>query len=265
MLRYFRRPVTARILWVDAICIHQLDAAEKAAQIPKMTSIYRESMRVLVYLEEATGRPAGKHAARRDLHLADSGVLEQMTKCRYFTRLWVVQELILPHEVLFPFGGSSIAWGSTPAPWLHYLTQGSIASDDGVIGALSLTAPAESADIRDKLFGILGLIEGDNFHGLRPDYSISELGVFIGLFSHCAVNTARLEMLLLDAGGIRSWGKCPSWVPDRGTGCTFPRAPLSEQWRQSVYLDEVISGLIQWRCYRQVPIQAPGSGSCGLW
>ncbi|KAJ4293619.1 hypothetical protein N0V90_008903 [Kalmusia sp. IMI 367209] len=45
-----RRPTTARLLWVDAICINQEDVEERNRQVALMASIYRQASRVLIWL-----------------------------------------------------------------------------------------------------------------------------------------------------------------------------------------------------------------------
>lgn len=37
-----------RLLWVDAICINQLDATEKNSQISQMSQVYRAASRVII-------------------------------------------------------------------------------------------------------------------------------------------------------------------------------------------------------------------------
>ncbi|KAI9690137.1 MAG: hypothetical protein M1822_009098 [Bathelium mastoideum] len=51
-LRRLRFPKTTRTLWVDAICIAQLNNAEKSAQVRRMADIYRMASRVIVWLGE---------------------------------------------------------------------------------------------------------------------------------------------------------------------------------------------------------------------
>lgn len=53
LLRAFRLRNTHRILWIDAICINQADAAEKTHQVGDMSSIYSAASDVLVWLGEA--------------------------------------------------------------------------------------------------------------------------------------------------------------------------------------------------------------------
>ncbi|KAL8896251.1 MAG: hypothetical protein Q9192_003187 [Flavoplaca navasiana] len=40
----------SRLLWVDAVCIHQSDSTEKARQVALMARIYRSAFRVLAWL-----------------------------------------------------------------------------------------------------------------------------------------------------------------------------------------------------------------------
>jgi hypothetical protein len=53
LFRAFRLPDRHRVLWVDAICINQADAAEKTHQVGDMGSIYSAAANVLIWLGEA--------------------------------------------------------------------------------------------------------------------------------------------------------------------------------------------------------------------
>ena len=46
-LRYRNRP---RILWIDAICINQLDLAERSEQVQLMGDIYKSAVRVIAWI-----------------------------------------------------------------------------------------------------------------------------------------------------------------------------------------------------------------------
>ncbi|KAH7127868.1 heterokaryon incompatibility protein-domain-containing protein [Dactylonectria estremocensis] len=52
-LVHFRRPDQDRVLWADAVCINQADAAEKNRQVLMMADIYALATRVLVWLGAA--------------------------------------------------------------------------------------------------------------------------------------------------------------------------------------------------------------------
>ncbi|CAJ0548656.1 Ff.00g022690.m01.CDS01 [Fusarium sp. VM40] len=49
-LEYLRYEQETRTLWVDAICINQNDEYEKSAQVLRMSSIYRDCSRVVIWL-----------------------------------------------------------------------------------------------------------------------------------------------------------------------------------------------------------------------
>ncbi|KAM7184648.1 Heterokaryon incompatibility protein (HET) domain containing protein [Naviculisporaceae sp. PSN 640] len=49
-LEHLRNPSTVRTLWVDAICINQADFGEKAIQVSKMSTIFSQAYRVIVWL-----------------------------------------------------------------------------------------------------------------------------------------------------------------------------------------------------------------------
>jgi Heterokaryon incompatibility protein (HET) len=52
-----RSEAVARLLWIETICINQLDIAEKSTQIPRMKDIYQAAWRVVVWLG-----PAGQNS-----------------------------------------------------------------------------------------------------------------------------------------------------------------------------------------------------------
>jgi len=53
-LRAYRTEHECPVLWIDAICIDQLDLAEHSAQIPLMKRIYEGAEQVLIWLGDAT-------------------------------------------------------------------------------------------------------------------------------------------------------------------------------------------------------------------
>ncbi|KAF8853256.1 HET-domain-containing protein, partial [Acephala macrosclerotiorum] len=49
-LRYLRYEDKIRTLWIDAICVNQLDMAERTSQVKRMADIYSAASRVVVWL-----------------------------------------------------------------------------------------------------------------------------------------------------------------------------------------------------------------------
>jgi hypothetical protein len=68
-------------LWIDAICINQQDAAERARQVPHMAKIFRRAQRVHVFLTDRLG-------------------LSNWFQSDWFSRRWVVQELLAASDIL---------------------------------------------------------------------------------------------------------------------------------------------------------------------
>ncbi|OIW25329.1 hypothetical protein CONLIGDRAFT_673434 [Coniochaeta ligniaria NRRL 30616] len=95
-------------IWVDAICINQSDFEERSKQVQLMGMIYRKGM-VAVCLDKGdweTDRNAVKTLlqvrhdieAKEDVTVSDSSwaaLYEFFTK-GWFTRMWVIQEFIIP-------------------------------------------------------------------------------------------------------------------------------------------------------------------------
>ena len=127
-LIHLRLPDRERILWVDAICINQIETSEKTHQVKLMHDIYSNAARVIVWLSaEWEGSEIAKTAILHlgndlSLHWDDSispflevnGMTMRSTQLQtlivrffsssWWTRLWTVQEFILAREVLFQCG-----------------------------------------------------------------------------------------------------------------------------------------------------------------
>lgn len=241
MLRYARRLRSIRMLWIDAFCINQLNTVEKALQIPRMSTIFRDCERVIAYLgEELVGQTSSDLSPRRSFEAFfedEKGFVRppvSFTDCRYLTRVWVIQELVLARQVVLPFLGVEywadraiirrVRWHETgkesmPQWFQEHLAQQSFRSDD-ISDALEKTWKSSSTDIRDKVFAVLGLMGNLSAGRLTPDYTVSALHMFIGLSAHLIFNMEARDSVLGNAIGIKGWGKQPSWVPDwSATGC----------------------------------------------
>jgi hypothetical protein len=59
---------TTKVLWVDAICINQMDEQERNAQVAKMRSIYAKANTVRVWLGSDSDRGDLAFSLLRDIH-----------------------------------------------------------------------------------------------------------------------------------------------------------------------------------------------------
>lgn len=115
MLHYLRPrqifdgdPMTGcRYVWVDALCINQEDEAEREQQVAQMGTVYQLCMRVVVFLGEDFLTPAGDQEEspsnyrqfRHRRRLPDE-TLRDLLQLRYFSRVWIIQELLLTPAIL---------------------------------------------------------------------------------------------------------------------------------------------------------------------
>ncbi|KAH8881799.1 hypothetical protein GQ53DRAFT_667154 [Thozetella sp. PMI_491] len=184
MLRWLRPEHGVRVLWVDAICINQQNLAERSHQVASMGRIYTECSQVTLWLgSDLVQRKPGFYPRRQRLaKLREARVhqrrgttsnetmdIYKLLDRRYFSRLWIIQELVLAPRVVIPLmdwvfwaDGSDLSlpghvdWAETRAPWFSHLAQTTIPTED-LFELVSYASRSEAADSRDRLFGVLGL------------------------------------------------------------------------------------------------------------
>jgi hypothetical protein len=120
-LKALRYKNQVRVLWIDAICIHQNNDIERNAQIRLMGMIYRKASTVRVWI--GTGESNDKMAISllRSLATGDKAIHKELLgawavhyderilalhffEAPWWTRLWVVQEVALGRLVIFQKG-----------------------------------------------------------------------------------------------------------------------------------------------------------------
>ncbi|KAF2804422.1 HET-domain-containing protein [Mytilinidion resinicola] len=117
-LSHLRNHSIERILWVDAICIHQENLEEKENQIQAMAKIYGQANRVVVWLGEAADdsdlafeeiRVAGHKKATNSLgsKRIQQAVLALLQR-PWFRRIWILQEVAAARHVLILCGFKKI-------------------------------------------------------------------------------------------------------------------------------------------------------------
>lgn len=125
-LRSLTSPLT---LWVDALCINQADMDERNAQVALMSFIYTRATKVVAWLGTKDYRnhldpfhcmsidwKAGKapHFAAsltgatklRCSVGPDRNTLARITESTYWKRIWIVQEVCLPRQLVFVYGAN---------------------------------------------------------------------------------------------------------------------------------------------------------------
>ena len=226
-LRQIRDREQPRTLWIDAMCINQCDNAEKCQQVRIMSAIYSLAKRVLVWLGEEESDDASAFALIERFQLAfpvqeacnmetifDFKVrsiqsdnlswkaLGALLRRRWFSRVWVVQEVVMAREALMICGSRTLPWmmleetvstilrlgmsnefvdispggrGSVMGMFILKVQRLKVLLASGVklglFDAIGMMRTLDATDPRDKIFSVLAFVRDADL--IMPDYSIS--------------------------------------------------------------------------------------------
>jgi hypothetical protein len=141
-LPYLRYEHTDRVLWIDAICVDQLNLDERSSQVERMADIYSCAERVVIWLGPETDETAHAFdllsllASRIEIDWVSEevkSVLEEHSEWvaqstdltfnevewsalhsvfsrPWFERLWVRQEVLLAGSIILTCGFSGMPW-----------------------------------------------------------------------------------------------------------------------------------------------------------
>ena len=106
-LKAIREKNTPLLIWIDAICINQLDLAERNHQVSLMGDIYRNANCVLVWLGPAADDSDAyfdyldntDEVSKEQMKEAATSAVSFLAKRPYWRRAWIKQELILAKEI----------------------------------------------------------------------------------------------------------------------------------------------------------------------
>ncbi|KAK7980239.1 hypothetical protein PG989_012696 [Apiospora arundinis] len=264
----------SRMIWIDALCIDQLNFTERAHQVPLMSRIYPQGTRNIIYL--GVGDPLSSRGMdnmreiakdmirmqsedRDELQTAvDKKAISAFLQLPWFSRVWVVQESVLARGSSCILGRNELDFEIicrvVMALYGSFLVISFVAKFDGFVGAMSVlvmfqarermaqkmpfdfnytlvvTMTTQCTNLRDKIFGILGLCkagmkEAEPLSLLAVDYNKSHQNIYRDA-TRCAVMTIRLDQLAENEqeSCILHWishscesdlhdPKLPSWVP----------------------------------------------------
>lgn len=220
---------------------------EKSAQVQRMKNIYSLADRVLVYIgdEDHLSSPAMEYIANVDnddihdwsypvSHRQLKSAVRSLFDRRWFSRLWVIQEVARSRSALVICGSVAVSWdcfvrwpyrdtqplGPGGLPGILRYPSGFTPSSggDSLLQALHDNSGAEATDPRDKIFGILGLMDDSSPYLGMVDYRSTVEEVYTQA-AVLLINQSRSLRLLSAASHSKSNSQSPSqalpsWVPD---------------------------------------------------
>jgi hypothetical protein len=277
-LFHLRRESKPRVLWIDAICIDQNNVGERAQQVSFMRSIYQQASRTVVWLGEASANSdlaisTAAKLAEDAVFFAEDSKLKPKVDCKlragnynpaalpqpareaveklaqrpWFSRVWIVQEVVVAKEAIMVCGTSEISWdtfnrgiqvGTARNEFFRqaevgFLHQNEFLGLQAIVGLGAQTMHVSAAedlldllnrfrywnatDPRDKVFALLGLVhEGVGTLGLSADYTVSVEEVYKRTALAILTALQNLDVLSSCLANTESeLGKeLPTWVPD---------------------------------------------------
>ncbi|KAK1770836.1 heterokaryon incompatibility protein-domain-containing protein [Phialemonium atrogriseum] len=244
-LRRLRLKDKPRTLWIDALCIDQSNRCERNHQVTLMSKIFSKAAEVVIYLGEAAEDSdlAMDFIAECDSPSPETTslsypkspslvkALDDFFHRLWFTRVWVIQEVVLSSSGVAYCGERSLPWSSirnfndwnhnnkwltSKLPFVVSTSKRSLTNGDlesAMLKALLQARHCGATDPRDKVYAMLPLMHSfDRQLGITPRYGDSVAKVFVD----CAIALIPdrgFEILYAAQGGSKIEG-LPSWVPD---------------------------------------------------
>ena len=214
-LNALKSRTTYQTLWIDALCINQSDKREKNHQVPLMREIYRGAHLVRVWLGVRKHSSSEAIAFLRRLASSDNGEHWLSTRSegsllllchgRYWTRIWIVQELMLAREGIVHCGKDQISLSQCTqaqvtlgtmaksgyaratigeilqSPAMKLLQKRQRNNKSGIFEPLNAFRLSECSLQHDKLYDLLGLARDVSMDSCVIDYDLPLYDVMVDL------------------------------------------------------------------------------------
>lgn len=219
-----------QLFWIDAICIDQSSISERNHQVNMMRDIYAGAELTVVWLGQATdssdlaisyiaslGLPAQE--TKSALEKALRSLLEQP----YWSRIWIVQELMLAKDVMFYCGTKSFSWHQLASlrqtiktHVVHHDSLGISKCTGSVMIAQKILWDSlpkndqhlplsdllmtygrhKSSDIRDRVYALLGLASENS---VQANYNLSVEDIYIEVLKAiCKEKNPRHQLSIIE-------------------------------------------------------------------
>lgn len=247
-LQALRHHDESMTLWIDAICINQCDIPEKNHQVASMARIYRAAEAVKIWLGPDGEGSAMAMAYVRDMSRtltrsttsssyssspvqdpplpsdATVGAFHALMARSYWTRAWIIQEVILGKEIDLHCGPRVVEWetmveaykslphssGSSsqsqrasPARNLMLRRETAMQPDrplqeQTLERLIRVHQHSECADRRDRVFALLSLaVDCASGQGIVADYAMARFELLVQVLMFCKPQNDVLDFITL--------------------------------------------------------------------
>lgn len=192
-----RSTTATRVLWIDAICINQVDLAERNAQVHQMGEIFFTARNVVVWLGDCDPRDSGDSekdsgecATDDEWHIVTR--LQSIAQDRaqsWWNRVWVMQEVAFAKDLTVYLGPHALPWNEfcsladsmqlSVGKLIEMRAYVRMLSTEEAVqlgGLLALTGHCHATNPLDYVFAVVGLLGGLDFTQ-APDYALSSFGL----------------------------------------------------------------------------------------
>jgi hypothetical protein len=185
-------------LWIDQICIAQTDTTERNHQVGMMARIYSNATSVIVWLGDIPIAAPGEIDCFNDQDLDGKSVLVLLDNT-YFTRLWIVQEIVLARSVKIRInGGRCVTWSKLEVANLSFdeskvqnlsaqvlcLITYMISEQDRYLHlqfCIMCFPRSDCEDPRDRVYSLMGIVKEKE--RIAVDYNKTVLEVYLDVIN----------------------------------------------------------------------------------
>ncbi|KAK4905863.1 hypothetical protein LTR49_024909 [Elasticomyces elasticus] len=227
------RSIWSRTIWVDAICINQLDLAERGSQVASMRDIYSSAERVNVWLGVPTStifaRVADSLALLRKWTLSEQGRLDHIKPWGEWLRECL--EYILGKKIYICYGRTEMLYHEKSFGMLckayqahsgttlralncleRILYDYKLEKPKSLLEAAQMTKDAAAGDPRDKVYALLGILPHAATDRIVPNYTLSTWQVYAQATFASMIASNSLDSLALTIAKPSTEPDLPSWA-----------------------------------------------------
>ena len=233
-----------RHVWVDAVCMNETALSERNHQVKKMGDTFAQAEGVLAWLGPDPDQRASTIIRSFKFALPyttpkDIYAMKKLTDLEWFSRLWVVQEMLRAKEALFIWGDETVdvntlmfhlksvnaigqKWRGQ-RPWLFLKD-----SQARLFDVLRAVRHLKCADIRDHVYGILGTDTIQDSHHIEPDYTKTVQQVFEESTKYLGDGYTDIVLAEVDYDSTAALGP-PSYVPNWSASLSWTPLGLNQR------------------------------------